>query len=36
MKSLRATLLAWLLPPLLVVGVAAAGGAYVFMERRLT
>ena len=36
MRSLRATLLGWLLPPLLVVGVAAAGGAYVFMERRLT
>jgi two-component system sensor histidine kinase TctE len=36
MTSLRARLLAWLLPLLLVVGVAAAGGAYVFMERRLT
>jgi len=36
MRSLRTILLGWLLPPLLVVGVAAAGGAYVFMERRLT
>jgi two-component system sensor histidine kinase TctE len=36
MTSLRARLLAWLLPLLLVVGVAAAAGAYVFMERRLT
>ena len=36
MRTLRATLLGWLLPPLLVVGVAAATGAYVFMERRLT
>ncbi|HZZ94741.1 MAG TPA: sensor histidine kinase [Usitatibacter sp.] len=35
MRSLRATLFAWLLPPLLIVGVVAAGGAYVFMERRL-
>lgn len=35
MKSLRATLLAWLLPPLLIVGAVAATGAYVFMERRL-
>ncbi len=36
MRSLRFRLLAWLIPPLLVVGIAAAGGAYVFMERRLT
>jgi len=36
MRTLRGTLLGWLLPPMLVVGVAAAGGAYVFMERRLT
>jgi two-component system sensor histidine kinase TctE len=36
MRSLRATLLAWLLPPLVGVGVVAASGAYVFMERRLT
>jgi two-component system sensor histidine kinase TctE len=35
MPSLRSRLLAWLLPPLLIVGVVAAGGAYVFMERRL-
>jgi two-component system sensor histidine kinase TctE len=35
-RSLRFQLLAWLIPPLLVVGIAAAGGAYVFMERRLT
>jgi two-component system sensor histidine kinase TctE len=35
MKSLRATLLAWLLPPLLGVGIVAAAGAYVFMEQRL-
>jgi two-component system sensor histidine kinase TctE len=36
MRSLRFHLLAWLIPPLLVVGIAAAGGAYIFMERRLT
>jgi two-component system sensor histidine kinase TctE len=36
MRSLRLRLLAWLLPPLLVVGLAAAAGAYIFMERRLT
>ena len=36
MASLRQRLLAWLLPPLLVVGAVAAFGAYVFMERRLT
>ena len=36
MKSLRLRLLAWLLPPLLVVAVVAAGGAYMFLERRLT
>ena len=35
MRSLRATLIAWLIPPLLVLGLAAASGAYVFMERRL-
>ncbi len=36
MASLRERLLASLLPPLLVVGAVAAGGTYVFMERRLT
>lgn len=36
MQSLERTLLAWLLPPLIVVGAVAAGGAYVFMEHRLT
>jgi two-component system sensor histidine kinase TctE len=36
MRSLRSALLAWLLPALVVVGMAAAGGAYVFMQRRLT
>ena len=35
MPSLRRRLVAWLLPPLLVVGVVAAAGAYVFMDRRL-
>lgn len=35
MKSLSGTLVAWLLPPLLIVGAVAASGAYVFMERRL-
>ncbi len=35
MASLRARLLAWVLAPLLLVGIAAAAGAYVFMERRL-
>jgi signal transduction histidine kinase len=35
-RSLSRTLLAWLLPPLVIVGVVAASGAYVFMERRLT
>jgi len=35
-KSLRARLLAWLLVPLVVVGVAATGGAYTFLDRRLT
>jgi two-component system sensor histidine kinase TctE len=34
-RSLSATLLAWLLPPLLVVGAVAAAGASVFMQRRL-
>ena len=36
LRSLERTLLAWLLPPLVIVGAVAAGGAYVFMERRLT
>jgi two-component system sensor histidine kinase TctE len=36
MKSLRLRLLAWLLPPLVVVAAVAAGGAYMFLERRLT
>jgi two-component system sensor histidine kinase TctE len=36
MRSLRLRLLAWLLPPLLLVAIAAAGGADVFLERRLT
>ena len=36
MRSLRLRLLAWLLPPLVVVGAVAAAGAYVFMDRRLT
>ena len=36
MRSLRLRLLAWLLPPLLVVAIVAAGGAYLFLERRLT
>ena len=36
MRSLRSTLLVWLLPPLLVVGIAAVTGAYLFMNRRLT
>lgn len=36
MASLRLRLLAWLLPPLLVVAIVAAGGAYAFLERRLT
>ena len=35
MRSLRRRLVAWLLPPLVVVGVVAAAGAYVFMDRRL-
>jgi two-component system sensor histidine kinase TctE len=35
MQSLERTLLAWLLPPLVIVGAVAAGGAYVFMEHRL-
>jgi len=35
MASLRQRLLASLLPPLLVVGAVAAGGTYVFMDRRL-
>jgi two-component system, OmpR family, sensor histidine kinase TctE len=36
MESLRLRLLAWLLLPLVVVGLVAAGGAYEFIERRLT
>src|SRR5206468_7735303 len=36
MKSLRLSLLAWLLPPLVIVGLAAAAGAYVFILHRLT
>ena len=36
MRSLRQRLLVWLLPPLIVVGVVAGSGAYVFLERRLT
>ena len=36
MRSLRKRLLAWLLLPLLLVGVAAGSGAYVFLDRRLT
>lgn len=36
MRSLERTLLVWLLPPLVIVGAVAAGGAYVFMEHRLT
>ncbi len=35
MRSLKLRLLAWLLLPLVLVGAAAAGGAYVFLERRL-
>ena len=36
MKSLRSRLLLSLLPPLVIVGVVATTGAYVFLERRLT
>jgi len=36
MRSLRQHLVAWLLPPLVAVGVVAGGGAYVFLDRRLT
>ena len=36
MRSLRLSLLAWIMPPLVVVGVSGAAGAYVFMQRRLT
>src|SRR4051812_34306858 len=36
MQSLRLRLLAWLLAPLIVVAIVAAGGAYMFLERRLT
>ncbi len=35
MRSLERTLLAWLLPPLVIVGAVGSYGAYVFMERRL-
>jgi len=35
MRSLRRRLFLWLLPPLVVVGVVAGAGAYVFMDRRL-
>src|SRR4051794_29486742 len=35
MRSLERTLLAWLLPPLVVVGAVGSYGAYVFMDRRL-
>jgi two-component system sensor histidine kinase TctE len=36
MASLRLKLVGWLLPPLVVVGVVAAAGAYSFMDKRLT
>src|SRR5258708_19375224 len=36
MASLRFRLVGWLLPPLVAVGVVAAGGAYAFLARRLT
>ncbi|MGZ5040416.1 MAG: sensor histidine kinase N-terminal domain-containing protein, partial [Usitatibacter sp.] len=36
MRSLRKRLLAWLLVPLVLVGVVAGTGAYVFLDRRLT
>jgi two-component system sensor histidine kinase TctE len=36
MESLRLRLLAWLLLPLVIVGITAATGAYLFVERRLT
>jgi two-component system sensor histidine kinase TctE len=36
MASLRLRLVGWLLTPLVVVGAVAAGGAYIFMEKRLT
>ncbi len=35
MSSLRSRLIAWLLPPLMTVGIAAAWGAYVYMEHHL-
>ncbi len=36
MRSLRKRLLAWLLVPLVLVGVVAGLGAYAFLDRRLT
>ncbi len=36
MRSLRTRLIAWLLFPLIVVGLVAGTGAYIFLERRLT
>ncbi|HEY4999877.1 MAG TPA: sensor histidine kinase N-terminal domain-containing protein, partial [Usitatibacter sp.] len=36
MQSLRKRLVAWLLLPLVLVGVVAGSGAYAFLERRLT
>ena len=36
MRSLRARLILWLMPPLVAVGLVAAGAAYVFMTDRLT
>ncbi len=35
-SSLRLRLLAWLLPPLITVAVVGGGGAYAFLQRRLT
>ena len=35
-SSLRLRLLTWLLPPLITVAVVAGGGAYSFLQRRLT
>lgn len=36
MRSLRRALFYWIYPPLVLVGLAAAAGAYVFMQHRLT